>query len=427
MASLRERLRNSWNVFTGRDNYINEDYGPSYSRRPDRIRSYFGNSRQSIVSSAVAHIASDCAQIKILHARTDINGRYLATIDDSLNKIFNLEANLDQSGVAFKRDIVQSMFDEGCIAVVPVETDTNPEENGSYKVYSMRVGKITKWYPQYVTVDLYNEQTGNHQEVTLPKREVAIIENPLYSIMNEPNSTLQRLMRKMSLLDAIDELNGSGRLDLIIQLPYSIKTETRRREADKRKKQIESQLENSRYGIAYIDATEKVTQLNRSLENNLLAQIQYLQKLFYNQIGVSETVFDGTADESVMLNYYSRTIDPILEAITAEFDRKFISDTARTQGQKIMYFRDPFKLATVEKLAEMADKFTRNEILSSNEIRGIVGYRPIEDPRADELRNKNLNESMDSPPPPSTRDAVGESSEEEQPNNNYSVMDIPIR
>lgn len=231
----------------------------------------------------------------------------------------------------------------------------------------------------------------------------------------------------MSLLDAIDELNGSGRLDLIIQLPYSIKTETRRREADKRKKQIESQLENSRYGIAYIDATEKVTQLNRSLENNLLAQIQYLQKLFYNQIGVSETVFDGTAEESVMLNYYSRTIDPILETITAEFDRKFISDTARTQGQKIMYFRDPFKLATVEKLAEMADKFTRNEILSSNEIRGIVGYRPIEDPRADELRNKNLNESMDSPPPPSTRDAVGESSEEEQPNNNYSVMDIPIR
>ena len=428
MASLRERLRNSWNVFTGRTDYNQyENYGISYSSRPDRTRSYFGNTKQSIVSSVINHIAIDCAAIKILHARTDENGRYIETIDDSLNKIFNLEANLDQSSRAFKQDIVLSMFDEGVIAVVPVETDVDPEENGSYKIYSMRVGKITKWYPQYITVDLYDERTGRHTEITLPKRECAIIENPLYSIMNEPNSTLQRLMRKMSLLDAIDELSGSGRLDLILQLPYALKTESQKREAKKRREQIESQLYNSKYGIAYIDASEKVTQLNRSLENNLLAQIQYLQKLFYNQLGTTETVFDGTADESVMLNYYSRTIEPIIETITGEFDRKFISDTARTQRQKIMYFRDPFKLVPVDKIADIADKFTRNEILSSNEVRGIVGYRPVDDPRADELRNKNLNESVDSLPPPTTDDMAGYGSEEGQKNNDYSVMDIPIR
>lgn len=400
----------------------------SSSRRPDRIRSYFGSTKQTTVSSVCTHIASDCASIKILHALTDVNGRYLKTVDDPLNKIFTLEANIDQSGVDFKQDIVQSMFDEGVIAVVPVETDIDPESMETYKIYSMRVGKIVEWYPQHVKVDLYDDRTGKHSEITLPKREVAIIQNPLYSIMNEPNSTLQRLIRKMSLLDAIDEISGSGKLDLIFQLPYSIKTETRRREAAKRKKQIEEQLTDSKYGIAYIDATEKVTQLNRSLENNLLAQIQYLQNLFYNQLGTTETVFNGTADESVMLNYYSRTIEPIVERITSEFDRKFITDVARSEGHKIMFFRDPFKLATVDKIAEIADKFTRNEILSSNEIRGIVGYRPIEDPRADELRNKNLNESPDSLPPPSTEDEYGSYGPEDgQTQNNYSVRDIPIR
>lgn len=406
MASLRERLRKSWNVFIGKDNAPYMNYGPSYSRRPDRSRTLYGGTKQSIVSSVTSHIAIDCAAVNVLHARVDGNHRYVETIDDDLNKIFTLEANLDQTGREFKQDIVQSMFDEGSVAVVPVETSDKIDENsGSYKIYTMRVGKIVAWYPQHVKVDLYDERIGQHKQITLPKREVAIVENPLYSIMNEPNSILQRLIRKMSLLDNIDEISGSGKLDLIFQLPYSVKTETKRREAAKRKADIEKQLYESKYGIAYIDATEKVTQLNRSIENNLLAQIQYLQKLFYNQLGATEEVFDGTATEAVMLNYYNRTIEPILAAFVDEFNRKFISDTARSQGQAIIYYREPFKLVPVDKLADIADKFTRNEILSSNEVRAIVGFKPIDDPRADELRNKNINESAEVLPPANTNQA----------------------
>ena len=406
MASLRERLRKSWNVFVGRDIEPYVNYGPSYSRRPDRTRTLFGGTKQSIVSSVVSHIAIDCAAVSVLHARVDKNHKYLETIDDDLNKIFTLEANLDQTGREFKQDIIQSMFDEGAVAVVPIETDSRIDENtGTFKIYTMRVGKIISWYPQHVKVDLYDERTGQHKQITLPKRSVAIVENPLYSIMNEPNSTLQRLMRKMSLLDSIDEISGSGKLDLIFQLPYTIKTESRRREAAKRKAEIEKQLYDSKYGIAYIDATEKVTQLNRSIENNLLAQIQYLQKLFYNQLGATEEVFDGTATEAVMLNYYNRTIEPILAAFVDEFNRKFISDTARAQGQAIIFYREPFKLVPVDKLADIADKFTRNEILSSNEVRAIVGFQPIDDVRADELRNKNINESAEALPPVSTEPA----------------------
>lgn len=427
MASLRERLRKSWNVFVGRENEpYTINYGPSYSRRPDRIRSFYGGTKQSIVSSVVSHIAIDCAAVNVIHARVDENNRYVETIDDSLNKIFTLEANLDQTGREFKQDIIQSMFDEGAVAVVPVETSDRIDENtGSYKIYTMRVGKIVAWYPQHIKVDLYDERNGQHKEITLPKRDVAVVENPLYSIMNEPNSTLQRLMRKMSLLDAIDEVSGSGRLDLIFQLPFSIKTESRRREAAKRKEEIEKQLYESKYGIAYIDATEKVTQLNRSLENNLLAQIQYLQKLFYNQLGATEEVFDGTASEAVMLNYYNRTIEPILAAFVDEFNRKFITDTARAQGQAIIFYREPFKLVPVDKIADIADKFTRNEILSSNEVRALVGFKPIDDVRADELRNKNINESVDALPPVST-EAADYPPEEEQ-YMNHSSFDSVVR
>ena len=429
MASLRERLRKSWNVFTGKEFPEYRDYGPSYSRRPDRIRSFYGGTKQSIVSSVVSHIAVDCAAIDILHARVDNNGKYVETIDDSLNRIFTLEANIDQAGRAFKQDIIQSMFDEGVIAVVPIETSDKIDENtGTYKIYTMRVGKIVAWYPQHVRVDLYDERDGRHKEINLNKKDVAIVENPLYSIMNEPNSTLQRLMRKLSLLDTIDEISGSGKLDLIFQLPYTIKTESRKREAARRKQQIEEQLYESKYGIAYIDATEKVTQLNRSLENNLLAQIQYLQKLFFNQLGVTESVFDGTADETAMLNYYSRTIEPALSAFVDEFNRKFISETAYTQGQRIIFFRNPFKLVPVDKIADIADKFTRNEVLSSNEVRSLIGFKPVNDERADELRNKNINESPEALPPPTTNDYGDDyGSEDEQYFNHSSILDSPIR
>ena len=334
-----------------------------------------------------------------------MNGRYAETIDDDLNQILNVEANIDQTGRDFIQDVVTSMMDEGKVAIVPVETSGSPTSD-VYNIYSVRVGRITQWYPRHVRVDLYDDRTGIHKEIVLPKRYVAIVNNPFYEIMNEPNSTLQRLIRKISLLDYLDEQSGSGKLDLILQLPYVIKTEARRKEAEKRRNEIEQQLSNSKYGIAYTDGTEKITQLNRSVENNLFNQIKELTSTLYNQLGLTETIFNGTADEATMLNYYNRTIEPILSAITNEMKRKFLTLSARTQGQSFSLFRDPFKLVPTDKIADIADKFTRSQILSPNELRAIVGYKPVDDARADELRNPNLNEPAgeDTPPPISTND-----------------------
>lgn len=393
--TIRERFRSSWNAFMSREPTFGlNSYGASYGVRPDR-KGFTGGNKQSIVSSIYNQIAVDVAQVTINHSRLDENKKYKETIDSYLNECLTVEANIDQTGRAFRQDVVTSMLDEGSIAIVPVDTDINPNDTESYDVLSMRVGKIVAWYPEHVRVDLYDERTGQHREITLQKKFVCIIENPLYAIMNEPNSTLKRLIRKMNLLDYMDEQSSSGKLDMIIQLPYVIKTEARRKEAEKRTKDIQRQLEGSKYGIAYTDGTERIVQLNRSLENNLLAQIQYLTTQLYNQLGLTESVFNGTADEATMLNYYNRTIEPILSAMTDEMTRKFLSKTARSQGQAITFFRDPFRLVPTDKIAEIADKFTRNEILSTNEVRAIIGYKPVDDPRANELRNKNLNQSND--------------------------------
>jgi len=367
--------------------YVNLGY--SSTSRPDRMYFTRGNER-SIVTAIYNRIALDCADIDIRHVRLDDKKRYQDDINSGLNTILTLEANKDQTAKAFIQDLAQSMFDEGCVAAVPIDTDINPE-TGSFDIESIRVGKITEWFPDDVRVEVYNDRLGIKQELVLPKKRVAIIENPLYSIMNSPNSTLQRLIRKLNILDAIDEQSGSGKLDLIIQLPYIVKTDTRRQQAEKRRKDIEDQLSGSKYGIAYTDGTEKITQLNRSVDNNILTQIQYLTSMLYSQLGITEEILNGTADEKTMTNYLNRTIKPIVRAIVDEFKRKFLTKTARSQKQSIMYFMDPFALVPVSQLADIADKFTRNEIMSSNEMRQKCGMPPVNDPKADELRNKNLN------------------------------------
>ena len=386
-----DRLQHGWNAFMNKDptrGYY--DTGPGYSYRPDRPRLTRGNER-TIVTSIFNRIALDVAALNITHCKVDENGRYVSSIDSSLNNCLNLEANIDQTGRAFIQDVVISMFDEGCVAVVPVDTSIDPEISGSYNVESMRTGKILEWYPKHVKVRVYNENTGIKEDIKLPKSSVSIIENPLFAVVNEPNSTLQRLMRKLALLDVVDEQTSAGKLDMIIQLPYTIKSEARRTQAEARRKDIEMQLTNTKYGIAYVDATEKITQLNRPLENNLMKQIEYLTNMLYSQLGITQTILDGTADEQTLLNYHSRTIEPIASAIVDEMKRKFLTKTARTQKQTITFFRDPFKLVPVNNIADIADKFTRNEVLTSNEIRQIIGFKPSSDPKADELRNSNLN------------------------------------
>lgn len=389
------RLQHAWNAFKNRDPTGHKyEYGLSYGSRPDRTRMRFGNER-SIIASIYTRIAIDVAAVSIQHVRLDQNGRYAETINSHLNECLTVQANIDQSGRALIQDIVMSMFDEGVVAVVPVDTTFNPSESGSFDILSLRVGKILEWYPRHVRVQLYNDRVGRREEVILEKKFVAIIENPLYAVMNEPNSTLKRLVHKLNLLDSIDEQSGSGKLDLIIQLPYVIKTPARREQAEQRRKDIEMQLAGSKYGIAYTDGSEKITQLNRPAENNLMTQIEYLTSMLYSQLGITENVFNGTAEEAEMLNYYNRTIEPILAAITDAMNRTFLTKTARTQGQKIIYLREPFKLVPVNNLAEIADKFTRNEILTSNEIRALIGFKPVDDPKADELRNPNISRAKE--------------------------------
>lgn len=389
--SFGSRLKHAWNAFTGNVQMNYRDLGMSYSYRADRPRMSRGNER-SIVTSVYNRIALDVAALNVQHVRLDENGRFLSVIDDGLNNCLTLEANVDQTARSFIQDVVISMFDEGSVAIVPVDTTTDPNVSGSYDIQSLRVGQILDWYPQYIRARVYNEQTGRKEDIVVPKSAVAIIENPLYAVINEPNSTMQRLIRKLNLLDVIDEQSGSGKLDLIIQLPYVIKTESRRQQAENRRKDIESQLSGSKYGIAYTDGTEHITQLNRSVNNNLMSQIEYLTSMLYSQLGITQSILDGTADEKTMLNYNNRTIEPIISAIVDEMKRKFLTKTARSQQQSISFFRDPFKLVPVNEIAEIADKFTRNEIMTSNEIRQVVGMKPSEDPRADELRNKNLSE-----------------------------------
>lgn len=388
--SFGSRLKHAWNAFTGNVQMNYRDLGMSYSYRADRPRMSRGNER-SIVTSVYNRIALDVAALNVQHVRLDENGRFLSVIDDGLNNCLTLEANIDQTARSFIQDVVISMFDEGSVAIVPVDTTTDPNVSGSYDIQSLRVGQILDWYPQHIRARVYNEQTGRKEDIVVPKSAVAIIENPLYAVINEPNSTMQRLIRKLNLLDVIDEQSGSGKLDLIIQLPYVIKTEARRQQAENRRKDIENQLSGSKYGIAYTDGTEHITQLNRSVNNNLMSQIEYLTSMLYSQLGITQSILDGTADEKTMLNYNNRTIEPIISAIVDEMKRKFLTKTARSQHQSISFFRDPFKLVPVNDIAEIADKFTRNEIMTSNEIRQVVGMKPSEDPRADELRNKNLS------------------------------------
>lgn len=395
--SFGSRLKHAWNVFRSRDPTSEfGDTGASHYNRPDRPRFTRGNER-SITTSVLNRIALDASSIDILHVRLDKNGRFLEEINSGLNNCLTLSANTDQTGRAFKQDAVMSMLDEGCVAIVPTDTTMNPKVTDSYDIETMRVGKIIQWRPQHVQVRIYNEQTGKKEELWLPKKTVAIVENPLYAVMNEHNSTMQRLIHKLGLLDITDEQTASGKLDLIIQLPYVIKTDARRQQAENRRKDIEMQLAGSKYGIAYTDGTEKITQLNRSLENNLMKQVEYLTNQLYSQLGITQTILDGTADEKTMLNYYNRTIEPIVSAIADEMKRKFLTKTARTQNQSIEFFRNPFKLVPVNDIAEIADKFTRNEIMTSNEIRQIVGMKPSDDPKADELRNSNIAETKEDP------------------------------
>ena len=393
--SFLSRLKHAWNAFNNKDPTPKyQDIGASYYYRPDRQRFTGGNER-TIVTSVYNRIALDAAAVEIKHVRLDENERYLETIDSGINRCLNEEANIDQTGRAFIQDVVMSMLDEGCVAIVPVDTTFNPSITNSYDVQSMRVGKILQWYPNHIQVRVYNEKTGNKEDIIVPKNTVGIIENPLYAVINEPNSTMQRLIRKLSLLDAVDEQSGSGKLDLIIQLPYTIKTEARRQQAEARRKEIEVQLTNSKYGIAYTDGTERITQLNRPIENNLMKQIEYLTSMLYSQLGITQSILDGTADEKTMLNYYSRSIEPIISAIVDELKRKFLTRTARSQLQSFLFFRDPFKLVPITEIATIADTFTRNEILSSNEVRQLIGIKPSSDPKADQLRNSNLNQTED--------------------------------
>lgn len=410
--TIGSRLKHAWNAFVNnKDPTIRyQDYGSGYSIRPDRPRLTRGNER-SIVTSVYNRIALDAAAISIQHCKLDEDGRFLNPIDSKLNRCLNLEANIDQTGRAFMQDVVMSMIDEGCVAMVPVETTADPKLTESYDILQMRTGKILEWYPRHVRVRIYNDRTGQKEEITLPKSMVGIVENPLFAVMNEPSSTMQRLIRKLSLLDVTDEQTASGKLDLIIQLPYIIKSEARRQQAEQRRKDIEMQLAGSKYGIAYTDGTEKITQLNRSLENNLMKQIEYLTNMLYSQLGITQTILDGTADEKTMLNYYSRTIEPIVSAIVDEMKRKFLTKTARAQNQSIVFFRDPFKLVPVADLAELGDKMTRNEILTSNEIRQIMGFKPSDDPKADQLINSNISQPDETPEP--TKRSKQNSEEEE--------------
>lgn len=406
-----DRIQRGWNAFRNKDPTTEyRDTGLGYAYRPDRVRFTRGNER-SIVTSVYNRIALDVAAINIQHVQLDDNNRFTSVVESGLNTCLNLEANIDQTGRAFVQDIVMSMFDEGCVAVVPVDTTQDPEITDSYDILSMRTGKILEWKPRHVKVRVYNDRTGMKEDLLLPKKQVAIIENPLYAVINEPNSTMQRLIRKLCLLDAVDEQSSSGKLDLIIQLPYVVKTEARRQQANDRRKQIEEQLTGSKYGIAYTDGTERITQLNRPVENNLMKQIEYLTSMLYSQLGITQAILDGTADDKTMLNYYSRTIEPIISAIVDEMKRKFLTKTARSQKKSIMFFRDPFKLVPVNDIAEIADKFTRNEILSSNEIRQIVGIKPSKDPKADELRNKNLSEPKENNQPTNTPPKEGAESQ----------------
>lgn len=389
---ILDRLQHGWNAFMNKDptSYY-PSYGSSYGTRPDRIHLTRGNER-SIVTSVYNRIALDVASLTIRHCKLDENNRVKEILKTGLNNCLTLEANLDQTARAFMQDVVLSMFDEGCIAIVPVDTTINPKISGSFDIQSMRVGKITEWYPSHVKVKLYNELTGEKEEVVLPKRRVAIIENPLYAVINEPNSTNKRLIKKLNLLDVIDEQSGSGKLDILIQLPYAIKSKLRREQAEERRGMIEDQLMNSKYGVAYIDGTERVTQLNRPVENNLMHQVEYLTSMLFSQLGITQSILDGTADEQTLLNYQNRTVEPIISAIVDEMKRKFLTKTARTQGQTIKFFKDPFRLVPINNIADIADKFTRNEIITSNEFRDIIGMMPSDDPKADELRNSTIRQ-----------------------------------
>ena len=383
-----ERFRSAWNVFLGRDSSM-EVKGSSYSSPQHRKRLTYGNEK-SIVGSIYNRVALDVSAIKIRHVRVDENESFLETIPSGLNSCLSLEANLDQTSRSFIQDVVMSMFDEGSVAVVPVDTSVSLMDANTFDILTLRTGKIVQWYPNHVRVQVYNDTRGEREEITLPKTKVGIIENPLYAVMNEKNSILQRLITKLNLLDAIDEQSGSGKLDLIIQLPYVVKTEARRLQAEQRRKDIEDQLKGSKYGIAYADGTEKITQLNRASENNLMTQIEYLTRMLYSQLGISEKILDGTADEKELLNYYNRSVEPIASAIALELKRKFLTRTAQTQGQTIQFFRNPFAIVTADQLAELADKFSRNEIVTANEFRAVIGFTPSKDPKADELRNKNI-------------------------------------
>lgn len=400
MAPFGNRLRHAWNAFLGRDRPQDQmDIGPGYSRRPDRPRLGYGHEK-SIINAVETRIAIDVSMIEVRHVRLDDQGRYKEDMRSPLNECLRLSANKDQTAEAFFRDVTTTMLEEGVAAIVPVDTSVDPRSSNSYEVQSMRCGKITEWHPDYVKISLYNDRSGEKEDIMLPKSMVGIIENPFYTVMNEPNSTLQRLLRKLALLDSVDEQSSAGKLDMIIQLPYVIKTEARRAEAEKRREEIEKQLSGSKYGIAYTDGTEHITQLNRSLDNNLLKQIEYLTDTLFSQLGITPEIMNGTADEKTMLNYMNRTVLPIVSAITKELTRKLLSKTARTQGQWIMFFNDPFKLMPVSNIADIADKFTRNEIMTSNEIRGKVGMKPSEDPKADQLVNSNLNQSKEEMEPP---------------------------
>lgn len=400
MPSFGERLKHAWNAFRSRDptelESPTEFYQHGSTFKPDRIRFRY-SVEKTLMASIVNRIAMDVAAIPIRHVRLDDRGKLSAIMETSLDYVFTTEANKDQTGRAFIQDVVMSMCDEGCVAIVPIDTTLDPRLSGSYEIQSMRVGKITQWYPDDVRVRLYNDIRGLYEEIVVPKKMTGVIENPLYAVMNEPNSTLQRLIRKLNLLDSIDEQAASAKLNMIIQLPYTIKSQARQEQAEKRRADIESQLVESKYGIAYADATEKITQLNRSVENDMLGQIEYLTKLFFNQLGISEGVFYGTANDAEMENYYNRTIEPIISTITDECSRKFITKTGRSQGQDLMFFRDPFKLIPITEIAEITDKLTRNEVLTSNEIRAKIGFEPADDPKADELRNSNIADSKEEP------------------------------
>ena len=420
--SFGSRVKRSWNAFWSRDPTSNyQNAGSTHYYRPDRPRFSRGNER-SIVTAVYNRIAMDVSAISIQHVRLDDDGRFLYTMDSGLNDCLTLEANIDQTGRAFVQDIVMSMLDEGCVAIVPVDTSTDPTVTGSYDIHTMRTGKILEWYPRHVKVRVYNDRTGEKEDIVLPKRTVAIIESPLYAVINEPNSTMQRLIRKLNLLDAVDEQSSSGKLDLIIQLPYVIKSEARRQQADERRRQIEEQLSGSKYGIAYADGTERITQLNRSVENNLMKQIEYLTSMLFSQLGMNQSVMDGTADEKTMLNYNNRTIEHIVAAIVDGMKRTFLTKTARKQKQSIMFFSQPFRLVPVAELAKIADTFTRNEIMTSNEFRQIVGLKPADDPKADRLVNSNLNQATELPIEPGTPE--GEMAEGDMPLGDVSVSEL---